>query len=56
LLGQGGECFLQKNIQSGGITSSARPERTEAETGAVIENFIQELVPRLQKLDGKALL
>ena len=30
----------------------ARPERTEAEAGAMIENFIRELVPRLQRPDG----
>ena len=30
----------------------ARPERTEAETDAMIENFIRELVPRLHKPDG----
>jgi EpsI family protein len=30
----------------------ARPERTEAETGAMIENFIRELVPRLHRPDG----
>jgi len=33
----------------------ARPERTEVETGAMIESFIRELVPRLQRPDGKAL-
>jgi hypothetical protein len=57
LVGQHGECFFRKTFNHfGGITSSSRPERTEAETGAMIENFIQELVPRLQKLNGNALL
>ncbi len=34
----------------------ARPERTEAETGAMIESFIRELVPRLTKPTGEKLL
>jgi EpsI family protein len=34
----------------------ARPERTEAETGAIIESFIRELVPRLTKPAGDKLL
>ena len=34
----------------------ARPERTEAETGAMIESFIRELVPRLTKPTGDKLL
>jgi EpsI family protein len=34
----------------------ARPERTEAETGAMIESFIRELVPRLKRPDGGPLL
>lgn len=29
-----------------------RPERTEAETGAMIEQFIQNLVPKLQRPNG----
>src|SRR6266436_7334522 len=34
----------------------ARPERTEAETGAMIEDFIGKLVPKLQRPGGGALL
>ena len=34
----------------------ARPERTEAETGAIIEKFIQDLVPKLQRPGGGAML
>jgi len=34
----------------------ARPEHTEAETGAMIESFIRELVPRLTKPTGEKLL
>jgi EpsI family protein len=34
----------------------ARPERTETETGAMIESFIRELVPRLTKPTGEKLL
>jgi EpsI family protein len=34
----------------------ARPERTEAETGAMIEDFIAKLVPKLQRPGGGALL
>src|SRR5260370_167861 len=34
----------------------ARPERTEEETSEIIEKFIQQLAPRLQKPDGSPLL
>jgi EpsI family protein len=34
----------------------ARPNRSEAETAAMIEQFIKELAPRLQRPDGNALL
>jgi len=34
----------------------ARPERTEAETDAMIEDFIGKLVPKLQRPSGGALL
>jgi EpsI family protein len=34
----------------------ARPERTEAETDAMIKDFIGNLVPKLQRPDGGALL
>jgi EpsI family protein len=34
----------------------ARPERTEEETSEIIEEFIQQLAPRLQKPDGSPLL
>jgi EpsI family protein len=33
----------------------ARPERTEGQTSEMIEKFIQELVPRLQRPDGRPL-
>ena len=33
-----------------------RPERTEEETAEMIEKFIQQLAPRLQKPDGAPLL
>jgi hypothetical protein len=33
-----------------------RPERTEEETATMIENFIRELVPHLERPDGGALL
>lgn len=34
----------------------ARPERTEEETAEMVEKFIQQLAPRLQKPDGSPLL
>ena len=34
----------------------ARPERTESETGVIIEKFIQDLVPKLQHPGGGAVL
>ena len=34
----------------------ARPERTEEQTAEMIEQFIQQLAPRLQKPDGNPLL
>jgi hypothetical protein len=34
----------------------ARPERTEEQTSQMIEKFIRELAPRLQKPDGSLLL
>jgi EpsI family protein len=34
----------------------ARPERSEAETDAMIEKFISELIPHLTRPDGSALL
>jgi EpsI family protein len=34
----------------------ARPERTEAETGSMIEDFIAKLVPKLQRPGGGALV
>ncbi len=33
-----------------------RPERTEAQTAEMIEDFIRQLAPRLQKTDGSPLL
>jgi EpsI family protein len=34
----------------------ARPERTEEETSAMLERFIQELTPQLKRPDGSAVL
>lgn len=34
----------------------ARPERSEPETAAMIEKFVKELAPKLQRPDGNALL
>ena len=49
--------FLRKTFNDfGGITSSTRPERTEAETDAMIKDFIGKLVPKLQRPGGGALL
>jgi hypothetical protein len=33
-----------------------RPERTEEETAAMIEDFIQKLIPELKRPDGEAFL
>ena len=42
-------------VQSAVTAGWARPERTEAETTAILEQFIKDLAPKLKKPDGMPL-